>query len=121
MKSAVLARRAGVSRGYVGRLLSGTCDPTRGMMIKIAAAMSWLIQEPVTVVDLFELTFTTPRAEMLQALRDVTYETDRMLGTLDRAEATAPADRWKEARRSVILIREKAAALHELIRETWER
>jgi hypothetical protein len=44
-----------VSRRYISVLCAGECDPTRGMMLRIARAISYTLQRPVEVGELFDL------------------------------------------------------------------
>jgi predicted transcriptional regulator len=50
-----LADSSGVSRRYLVELCAGRCDPTRGMMLKIARAISGTVGRPVEVGELFNL------------------------------------------------------------------
>jgi plasmid maintenance system antidote protein VapI len=51
-----LADTAGVSRRYVYALCAGESDPTRRMMVRLARAISYRLQRPVEVAELFDLT-----------------------------------------------------------------
>lgn len=46
---------AHVSRRYLDELCAGRCDPTRGMMLRIARAISCTLERRVEVGELFDL------------------------------------------------------------------
>jgi plasmid maintenance system antidote protein VapI len=50
-----LADAAGVSRRHVYALCAGESDPTRRMMVRLARAISYRLQRPVEVSELFDL------------------------------------------------------------------
>jgi plasmid maintenance system antidote protein VapI len=50
-----LADAAGVSRRHLDGLCAGTSEPTRGMMLHIARAISCTLERPVQVAELFDL------------------------------------------------------------------
>ena len=50
-----LADAAQVSLRYLDNLCAGRNDPTRGMMLKIARAISETLGRPVEVAELFDL------------------------------------------------------------------
>jgi hypothetical protein len=50
-----LADASHVSRRYLVELCAGRCDPTRGMMLKVARAISYTLARPVEVGELFDL------------------------------------------------------------------
>lgn len=50
-----VARDAGISRQYLGRLRFGEAEATRPMMIRIAEACTVLLRRAVTVAELFDL------------------------------------------------------------------
>jgi predicted transcriptional regulator len=52
---------AHVSQRYLAELRAGTSDPTRAMMVKIARAVSYRLQRPVEVGELFDLDLAPPR------------------------------------------------------------
>src|SRR4051794_36549510 len=56
VKPGVFAKRAGVSRQHLLRLRSGTMDPSRAVMCKLALAASAMRNERVFITDMFELT-----------------------------------------------------------------
>lgn len=51
----VVAKRAGITRQYLGRLRFGQAEPTRPMMIRVAEACTVLLRRTVTVAELFDL------------------------------------------------------------------
>lgn len=50
-----LADASHVSRRYLDGLCAGRNDPTRGMMLKLARAISYTLARPVEVGELFDL------------------------------------------------------------------
>jgi transcriptional regulator with XRE-family HTH domain len=56
MKPAQIAREAGISRAYLLRVRKGHADPTRAVMVRIAAACSYLLRRKIEVRQLFNLT-----------------------------------------------------------------
>jgi plasmid maintenance system antidote protein VapI len=50
-----LADAASVSRRYLVELCAGRCDPTRGMMLRIARAISCTLGRSVEVAEVFDL------------------------------------------------------------------
>ena len=50
-----LAARAGISRQHVLRLRKGTAEPTREIMVRLAAAASAIMRRPVFVAEMFDL------------------------------------------------------------------
>lgn len=55
-----LADASDVSRRYLVELCAGRCDPTRGMMLRIARAISGTLGRPVEVSALFDLNLNLP-------------------------------------------------------------
>ncbi len=49
-----------VSRRYLAELCAGRCDPTRGIMLKVARAISGTLGRPVEVGVLFDLNLNLP-------------------------------------------------------------
>lgn len=50
-----VARDAGITRQYLGRLRFGEAEATRPMMIRVARACSQLLRRPVSVEEVFDL------------------------------------------------------------------
>src|SRR5438034_1189430 len=50
-----IVRAGGISRQHLLRMRKGTMDPTRSMMIRVAAACSRLVERAVSVASLFDL------------------------------------------------------------------
>ena len=50
-----VADHAGISRNYLAKLRYGRAEPTRLVMIAIAAACTFLLRRRVTVSELFDL------------------------------------------------------------------
>jgi len=50
-----VALEAGISRQHLLRLRNGAAEPTRGVMVNLAAACTRLLRKKVEIADLFEL------------------------------------------------------------------